>query len=445
MKNIRPQLQKIIQFIIKDVWLISVQEVSKTRAFLIKSLRVLMLSFRGFGRDKCFLRASALTYFTLLSIVPLIALLFGIAKGFGLQEMLEKELIERFAENQQVMHYIVNFSNSLLSETKGSFIAGPGLAILIWAVIRLLSNIEDDFNDIWYIKKSRSFVRKFSDYITIIFIAPIMLVLSNGLSIYVFTQITEVAASLKLLGIIGPVLKFLLRLSPLVVMWVLLTVIYLLVPNDKVHFTAGFLAAVLSGTLLKLFQWLFITFQIGAAKYNAIYGSFAALPLFLIWMQTNWTIVLFGAEFSFALQNSDSYRFDESGEKISLFQKHLLSLLLSAEIIKPFVRGLPAISAEDLSKHLGAPIRLIKQQLYSLKDAGIISEIMEKEAEESAFQPAIDPEQLTVAYIINALENSGAGTLPVEHSAKLMKLQDTLNSFQKQITQQPENFFLKDI
>ena len=223
MKNIKIHIQKFINFILKDIWLISIKEVSLTKKFLIKSARVMMLSLQGFKRDKLILRASALTYFTLLSIVPLVAMLFGIAKGFGLQELLEKQLIEKFAENQQVMQYIVNFSNSLLSNTKGSFIAGPGFIVLIWAVLRLLGNIEKDFNDIWYIKKSRTYIRKVSDYLAIILITPILMILSSALSIYIFSRITEIAESLELLGIVGPVIKFLLRLSPLAVMWILLS------------------------------------------------------------------------------------------------------------------------------------------------------------------------------------------------------------------------------
>lgn len=445
MKKIRTQFQKFIRFLIKDVWLVSIHEVSKTRAFLIKSLRVLVLSFRGFKRDKCILRASALTYFTLLSLVPLLAMLFGIAKGFGLQEMLEHQLVEKFSENKQVMQYIVNFSNSLLANTRGSFIAGPGFVVLIWAVLRLLGNIEKDFNDIWYIKESRSFVRKLSDYFSIILIAPILLVLSNGLSIFIFSRLTEIAESLKLLGIIGPVLKFLLRLSPFVIMWMLFTFIYIVIPNGKVHFKAGFFAAVLSGTLLKIFQWMFIFFQVGAARYNAIYGSFAALPLFLIWLQISWTIVLFGAEFSFSIQNADTYRFDESGEKVSLFKKQLLALLMCTKIIKRFIKGEPAISVIELSQTFGAPIRLIKQQLYDLKNAGIISEVLIEGSEESAFQPAIETGKLTVAYVVNALENSGTGNLPVEQSEELEKLEHSLKSFQQNIDDNPENFLLQEI
>ncbi|MBN2279005.1 MAG: YihY/virulence factor BrkB family protein [Candidatus Marinimicrobia bacterium] len=445
MKQIKSNFQKLINFIVKDIWLISVKEVSLTHGFLIRSARAMVLSFRGFQRDKCVLRASALTYFTLLSVVPLVAMLFGIAKGFGLQELLEKELMERFAENQQVMRYIVNFSNSLLSNTKGSFIAGPGFVILIWAVLRLLGNIEQDFNDIWYIKKSRSYVRKISDYLTILLITPLLIVLSNALSIYVFTQITEIAESLKLLGIVGPVIQFLLRLSPVAVMWILLAFVYIVIPNGKVHFHAGFLAAVLSGTLLKIFQWIFITFQVGAAKYNAIYGSFAALPLFLVWMQTSWTIVLYGAELSFAIQNTETYRFDESGEALSQFNKYLLALLICSKIIRRFTTAQPPVSDQELSVETGAPVRLILQQLYDLKQAGIISEILREDIEEPAYQPAVDPGKLTVAYVVNALKQIGSGRLPVEPSADLQKLENSLRAFQGSIEKTDENFLLQEI
>jgi len=445
MKDIKILFQKFINFILKDIWLISVKEVSLTKKFLIKSARVLMLSLRGFKRDKLILRASALTYFTLLSIVPLVAMLFGIAKGFGLQELLEKQLMEKFAENQQVMQYIVNFSNSLLSNTKASFIAGPGFIVLIWAVLRLLGNVEKDFNDIWYIKKSRSYVRKVSDYLAIILITPVLMILSSALSIYIFSRIREIATSLELLGIVGPIVEFLLRLSPLAVLWILLSFVYIVIPNGKVHFRAGVFAAILAGTFLKLFQWLFFIFQIGAVKNNAIYGSFAALPLFLIWLQISWTIVLIGAEFSFAIQNTETYRYDESGEALSLFNKSLLALLICSRIIKRFVNSQLPISDQELSMEFGAPVRLIKQQLYALKYAGVISEIVQEESDEPAYQPAVEANKLTMAYVLESLKHIGEGKLPVEHTPELEKLEKSLTSFQKSMDENKSNFLLQDL
>ena len=444
MKNISEKIERFITYIRKDIWMESLKAVPRTQAMIIKTLRVQVLAIKGFIVDKCILRASALTFFTLLSIVPLVAMLFAIAKGFGLQQMVEKEVVQRFSESEQVVRYIVDFSNSLLNNTKGSFIAGPGFILLIWAVIRLLSNIEMGFNDIWNINQSRSFVRKFSDYISIMLVAPLLILLSNGLSLYIFSRVTEIAESLRLLGIIGPVLKFLLRLSPFAVMWMLLTFIYIVIPNGKVNFTAGFYAAIVAGTVLKLFQWIFITFQLGAAKYNAIYGSFAALPLFLIWLQISWVIVLFGAEVSYAIQNAADYTIDEIGNEISYFNKKIIILLITLKVVKNFENEEGPLTANRLAAELGTPVGLINQHGYELKKAGIISQVL-VDGDEIAYQPAVDPDKLTIAYVIRALEYSGSDKVHIKQTEELKKVKKILKDFQQQNDQQQDNRLLKEI
>ncbi|MFP4548457.1 MAG: YihY/virulence factor BrkB family protein [Fidelibacterota bacterium] len=444
MKNIQQKIENFINYIRKDIWLESLKAVPRTQAIVIKSLRVQVLAIKGFIVDKCILRASALTFFTLLSIVPLVAMFFAIAKGFDLQQIVENEVMERFSENEQIVRYIIDFSNSLLTNTKGSFIAGPGFILLIWAVIRLLSNIEMGFNDIWNINQSRSFVRKFSDYISIMLVAPLLIILSNGLSIYIFSRVTEIADSLRLLGFIGPVLKFLLRLSPFAVMWMLLTFVYIVIPNGKVNFAAGFYAAIVAGTFLKIFQWGFITFQIGAAKYNAIYGSFAALPLFLIWLQISWIIVLFGAEVSYAIQNAADYTVDEIGSEISQFSKKVLSLLIALKVVQNFEKDDPPLTANQLAQYLGTPVGLINQYAYELKNAGIISHVL-LEDEEVAFQPAVDPDKLTVAYVVRALENTGSDKFHIKKTKELEKLKEILTNFQENNSTQTDNILLQDL
>ncbi len=440
----KSKIETWITYIRKDIWLESLKALPRTQALIIKSLRVQVLSVKGFIVDKCILRASALTFFTLLSIVPLVAMFFAIAKGFGLQQLVEKEVIQRFSENQQVMNYIVDFSNSLLANTKGSFIAGPGFVLLIWAVVRLLSNIEMGFNDIWNINQSRSFVRKLSDYITIMLLAPLLMALSNGLSIYIFARVTEIAESLKLLGFIGPVLKLLLRLSPLAVLWMLLTFLYIVIPNGKVQFNAGFYAAIVAGTLLKSFQWIFITFQIGAAKYNAIYGSFAALPLFLIWLHISWVIVLFGAEISYAIQNAADYSVDEIGNQISFFNKKAIALLITLKVTRNFKTKNPPLTANQLANDLGTPVGLINQHTDELRAAGIISYIS-LDKDEIGFQPALDPNQLTIASVIKALEQSGSDKIHINQTKAFEKIKTILHDFYDKNNCQDENTRILDL
>ena len=159
-------LKKIIDFIRVDIWRIPMKNMPKYQFFLIKQLRVLLLAFRGYKEDKLGLRASALTYFSMMSVVPVVAMGFGIAKGFGFDKYLENQLVQNFSGQQEVLDWIIKFAHSFLENTKGGIIAGIGIAILIWAVMKVLGNIESSFNAIWQIRTPRVWFRKFSDYLS---------------------------------------------------------------------------------------------------------------------------------------------------------------------------------------------------------------------------------------------------------------------------------------
>ncbi|MBW2575073.1 MAG: YihY/virulence factor BrkB family protein, partial [Deltaproteobacteria bacterium] len=190
MSDILTVKSKIINFIKTDIWRIKIKSLPRKKSFFIKQLRILLLATRGFGQDKCSLQASALTFYSVLSIVPVVAMAFGIAKGFGFQKLFEKLLFEKFPGQEEVMMRVVDFARSLLENTKGGMIAGIGIVFLFWTVIKLLSNIERSFNDIWEIKKARTYGRKFGDYLSIILISPILVILSSSATVFITTQIT---------------------------------------------------------------------------------------------------------------------------------------------------------------------------------------------------------------------------------------------------------------
>ena len=285
-------IAKITHFITVEVWRLRLKDLSRTKSFLIKHLRVILLTLRGFDEDKCQLWASALTFYTLLSIVPILAMAFGIAKGFGLERNLERQLLDRFPGQEEVFVRILEFAQKLLVETRGGLIAGIGVALLIWTVVRVLSNVESSFNHIWGIKEQRALGRKFSDYLFIMFISPILLVISSSLTVFITTQVTSITQRIAFLSFFNPFIYFSLNVLPYAIMWGLFTFIYIFIPNTKINIVSGLLAGVIAGTLYQATQFAYITFQLGVAQYNAIYGSFAALPLFLVWLQISWFIVL---------------------------------------------------------------------------------------------------------------------------------------------------------
>ena len=436
---------KIIEFIRVDIWRIRLKDISRTKCFFVKQLRILILAIRGFAKDKCSLSASALTFYSILSIVPVLAMAFGIAKGFGFQMLLEKQLLEKFQGQEEVMNRVVAFARSLLENTKGGMIASVGVLFLLWTVIKLLSQIERSFNDIWSVKYPRTYGRKFSDYLSIMLISPILFILSSSVTVFITTQITVITQKVALIGMFSPVIFFMLKFIPYGLIWILLIFMYLLMPNTKVNFSSGVIAGVIAGTIYQIAQWGYITFQVGMARYNAIYGSFAALPLFLIWIQLSWMIVLFGAEISFAHQYADTYDFEPDRRFISPAFKKLLSLQISCLIISKFLKAEPPLSAINISKTLEIPIRLTQQILYELVEAGILSDTEDKKNKEVSYQPARDINAITINSVIEALDQKGVDNIPVAQTSELRHLSEALKTLNDEIEKSPANRLLKDI
>ncbi|MFA4992256.1 MAG: YhjD/YihY/BrkB family envelope integrity protein [Candidatus Omnitrophota bacterium] len=438
-------ISKVLSFLKRDVWRIRSSKLSRRKSFLINQLRIVLLAVRNFDQDKCNLRASALTYYSLLSVVPVLAVAFGIAKGFGLEKLLEKLIVERLPGQEEIVTNMINFSHALLENTKGGLVAGIGVAVLLWTVIKVLGNIEKSFNDIWGIKKMRSLGRRFSDYLSIMFICPVLLILASGMTVFVGTQIQMIVEKLTFLGQAGGAILFSLELLPYVVMWVIFTFVYIFMPNTKVNFSSGLLAGVLSGTVYQIVQSVYVYFQVGVGKYNAIYGSFAAIPLFLIWLQLSWRIVLFGAEISFAHQNVDTYEFEQESMSVSLSFKKLLSLQIVRLLVKNFKQGDPPVTAAQISHVLEIPIRLVRQITYDLSEAGIISSTQKDGDKAGALQPARDTDTLTIKYVLDSLEHSGTEDIPIAETEELRKLKKSLSDFSVQIEKSPANVRLKDI
>jgi membrane protein len=438
-------ISNFFSFIQTDIWRIRLDDLPFGKSFLIKQFRIIILAFRGYDEDRCLLRASSLTFYTLLSVVPVVAMFFGVAKGFGFEKRLENQLFERFPGQEEVLGQVINFANSLLEQTKGGLIAGVGLLVLFWSVLKVLGHIEMALNDIWEIKQQRSWGRKFSDYLSIMLISPILVLMSGSATVFITTQVTQIAQKVELLGVISPLISFLLKFTPYVLIWALFTILYIIMPNTRVNFKAGLLGGVVAGTLYQIAQGIYISFQIGAAKYNAIYGSFAALPLFLMWVQISWWIVLFGAELSFANQNVDTYEYEPDSLKVSPGFKKLLTLQIAHLLIKKFANGDKPLTDTQISGLLEMPIRLVHNILFDLVASDLVSETRTKADKSFAYQPASDINKLTIQYVLEALEHSGTDDIPVAKTEKYRALSDALKNFRGAMVESPANKLLKDI
>ncbi len=444
-KDRRANLAGIREFLTTGIWSIPVRELSGMKAFLIRQARILLLAARGFNDDRCQLRASALTYYSLLSVVPIVAMAFGVSKGFGIEKRLERQILEALPNQQEVAVRIIEYARSFLENTQGGLIAGVGVAVLFWAVVRLMGNIEKSFNDIWGVRKGRPLVRKFADYLSFMIIAPVLFVMASSATVLITSQVTLLTDKLEILASAGPLVPGLLKLIPYAALWILFTLLYILMPYTTVRFRSGFLAGIVAGTMYQVVQWVYIKFQVGISTYGAVYGSFAALPLFLLWLQTSWLVVLLGAEISFAEQNVDTYEFEPDCDRVSNNLKRIVALRLTQLCVQDFLAGDPPRSAEQFSALLGIPIRLIRLVLSDLTEARVLSEVGTDAEKTVAYQPARALESLTVGEVIRLLDESGLDNIPWKESAEWEGLARRLERFNERVSESPANVAIRDL
>lgn len=437
--------QDIVGFFSHELWRIRPENLTPKRWFFIRWIRTIVLAFRGFDENRCSLRASALTFYTLLSIVPAVALGFGIAKGFDMQKVLEKELLERMRGQEEIISNVINFSNRLLDQTKGGLIAGIGIIALVWIIIKLLGNIESSLNDIWGVPHPRSFGRKLSDYLSVLFIAPILIIVSGGVTVFITTQGAYIAQRLELLGPVSTLISICLKALPYCVIWLLFTFLYIFMPNTKVNLKSGILGGIVAGTIYEIVQWFYITFQVGVSKYGAVYGGFAVLPLFMIWLQISWLIVLFGAEITFAHQNVDTYEFEPESLLASASLKRLLALGISQICVNRFYKGEKPWGVREISNALGIAVRLTNQILYDLVQCGILAETVGKDEKDPLYQPALDLNHISINSVIQALDKHGNKDMPLIDSEEIKKISKSMEKFTDILNKSDANLLLKDI
>jgi membrane protein len=427
------------------IWHSSLSDLSKRKSILIRQIRIIVLAARGFANDKVQLRASALTFYSLLSVVPVAAIAFAIAKGFGLDQNLEAELVKNFKAHQEVLNWLLQNARHALEATKGGYIAGIGIVILFWSVMSLLGHIENSFNHIWQIRIPRPWYRKFTDYLTIMLIAPVFIIVSSSVTVFVNTELTEFMSSAPILDAFKPLVSFLVRFAPYFLVWIVLTALFIVMPNTKVKFKSALIAGILSGTALQLLQWFYIDLQFGISKLNTIYGSFAAIPLFIVWMQLSWLVVLLGAELSFANQNVSRYEFESDSLAISNLQKRTLTLVIMNLIVKNFARGEEPMTAEVMAGQLKIPVRLVRDILQDLNSVGLVSMIHKNEGKERMYQPALDINQISVSFVLSRLDRKGIEPRGVVKTPDYTKIEQILAKYEKMTTKSDSNALLVEI
>ncbi|HTM08694.1 MAG TPA: YhjD/YihY/BrkB family envelope integrity protein [Verrucomicrobiae bacterium] len=402
----RGRIQRVKTFSDK-VLLADLENLPPLKRGLYRQIRILYRAVSGFAGNRCPLLASALTYTTLLSLVPLLALMFATLKGFGVQNRLEPILLEKLsAGSEQVVKQLIGYIN----KTDVKALGAVGLASLLVTTISVIGNIEFALNRIWGVQRTRSISRKFSDYLSVLLTCPILFVAALGITSSV--QNASLVQEILTLPGMGYIVLALAALTPYVLMWIALTFLYDYLPNTRVRFGSALYGGIIGGTLWQLAQWGYVHFQVGAARYNAIYGAFAQLPIFLVWLYMGWNIVLFGAVLSFAHQSIRTSGKDPNVADAPYASREELGLKLLWLIGKHFDAGEPRFSAETLARELVVSVRIVSEILERHCKAGFLVAATADNME-PLYILARPPEKIAVAEVLDAMRSYGGDPLAI--------------------------------
>lgn len=401
--------------------------------------RIVTQMIRGSTEDRIFQNASSLSFYTLLSIVPIFAIFFGIARGFGLDTLFEQEIYAGFENNPEIAEKLIQFSRSLLSQTQGGLVTGIGIVTLLWTFIGMIGNFERALNDIWHVTEARSFFRKITDFLSIALLCPFYFILSSSLALYLGTEYSHISNNHPWLNQLGPFVIFFIRLIPILFSFLVFSFLYYYIPNTKVPIKSALAAGMIAGFVFYLVQWIYIKFQIGIANYSAVYGSFAALPLFLIWLQTSWLILLAGAELSYRLAYRDHEPHPEQG--LTTISPKELGVWTLSEAYKHFQNG-THLTLKEAIKELRFNHPIIHKTWATLIDKGFLLEIKD---ENLAIVPARPAESVTISDVAQSLEEMCQNPINVPETEKLLEIKKAFERYEIASKELPSNIKVTSI
>jgi len=434
-------IEGIYNFIRFDIWRITEYELTKSRRYFYRVVKTIILATRGFVVDNLNVRASALTYSILFAMIPLFALIIAIAKGFGVDKLIENSLQGTFIGQANLVPTVMGFVQRYLESTQGGLFIGIGIAILFASVMNFFMQVENAFNSIWQVKKSRSLIHQFTTYFSAILIIPLLIVLSSGFSIYINTILSHS----YFFNVLSPVLRFGVKFIPYIINWIVFTIMYMVIPNTRVRFYNAMLAGILAGSAFQLFQMLYINGQVYLSRFNVVYGSFAAIPLLLLWLQISCLIILLGAEISYASQNIKNFDYEVDTKNISSRYKNFLTLFITHMVVKQFEEQKPPLSSEQIAINYKLPIRLVNQILNQLTEVAILIEVYHDSSKSKTYQPAIDINQMTVNLVFAKLEKNGAELFLTSKNELLDSFWQKTLEIKKQSIEQTNHLLVKDI
>lgn len=466
LEQMRIKIKQLIRFLSHDIWRQNPETLSGKKNILYDAIKTIILTVRYVQELDIAASARSLTYRTLLSIVPLLAIIFAIARGFGIENIMESSIFSFMLGNRPSEELVVSvpgsttdstiaiirgtgmekvpseagaavtttpdesiditdgeevsaegrtrefldllfriIDNSLEEAKGGGVFAGIGILLFLYTILILFNDIERNLNKIWQVSKGRGIGRKVTDYTAMVLLLPIFFILVNALSILSYPQ----NDTLKIIYILYPFIPRLLDIVPFVVMILLFTSLYKFLPHTKVKFMNALIAGIIAGAAFQFFQMLYLSGQMWITRYNAIYGTFAAIPLMLLWIQMSWFIVLIGAEISYAAQNVRKFSFEKETRNISRRYRDFFTLMIASEIVQRFADEKPPLTADQISVRCMVPGRLTNDILDQLVELNIISVTPSaKDERVPAFQPAMDINLITVNRVISELDVQGS-------------------------------------
>lgn len=424
-------------YLSRDVW-------SDTRDdWRIRVIKTLNLSVRSFLDSDLQSRAAGLTYRTILALVPALAILFAIGRGFGFHKLLQTQIFSYFPAQREALETTFGFVDAYLAQSSEGIFVGIGIMMLLWTMISLMNNIEYTFNTIWGIKRGRTLLRKITDYTSMLLILPVLMICASGLSIFM-TSTLQNSFDFEFMS---PLLSFLFKCASFIFTWLFFAAVFMLIPNTKVKFRNAFIAGVFSGTAFMILQWLFVSGQLYVSKYNAIYGSFSFLPLLLIWIQFSWVVVLSGIAICYSSQSIYRFNFSNKINEMSTDYRTKITLAIMCVIVRQFARGGKPITIDNLVNDYNFPPRIAMEITEQLIDANLLSRVIieDDDDNEPGFQPAIDINRLSVAYMLNHLDNHGATGFVPHFDENFNAINTLLDDIETVISQKSNTTLIKDI
>lgn len=432
-----------ITFLTNGIWRVTDNEVGRLRYHIYNFIKIIILTVRRYTGDGVMTRAAALTYSTLFSVVPILALLFAIARGFGLQSMVYKLLKDNIGLDNSTVNTLMGFINSYLERTKSGVFIGVGLFLLLWAIISLISNIERNMNSIWLVHKPRSLFRKITDYCSLLIIIPVVIVAMGGISIFMTTFLKQIEDY----DLVSSTLRFFIELAPFFIAGVIFTAMFIFIPNTKVMLKHAIVPGFLTGIAFQGFQYFYIHSQMWVSNYNAIYGSFAAIPLFLFWAYVSWDILLFGAQMSYVSQNVQLFNFDKEATNISRRYHDYLCIIIMSLVCKRFEgEECEPYTAGELTRETKIPLRLVKSILLELQQLKLI---YEKEGDDKStdtqYLPATDIGHITLSLLMERLTTHGSESFKIDRSKRYAAQWRVLEEAQNSSIEMGKETLLKDL